>query len=312
MKAVRYHQYGDADVLQYEDVERPAPAAGQVLLQVAGAAFNPADAGLRGGYLQQAYPPHFPATPGYDVSGTVVEVGEGVDGFSAGDAVIGFLPLGEGGAAAEFALAPAEVLTAAPSTIPLADAAAVPSATLTAWQALFEHADLQAGQRILINGAGGSVGGFAVRLAKAAGAAVIATASPRSSDKVRAGGADEVVDHTATSIHDAVTEPVDVVLNLAPGSPAQQSDLLGLVRPGGVFVTTVPPGPDAADEADLRAVTMFVRSDAGQLAGIVAKIDAGELVVDVSERVPLQDLRVVHERSDAGDLAGKVVLTPTN
>ncbi|WP_328994903.1 NADP-dependent oxidoreductase [Kribbella sp. NBC_01245] len=304
MKAVRYHQYGDSDVLRYEEVDRPTPGAGQVLVRVAGTAFNPADGAIRAGYLQDPFPLRFPHTPGYDMAGTVAETGPGVEGFRIGEPVVGFLPMNEHGAAAEFVLAPAEVLTAAPSGVDLADAAAIPSAALTAWQALFEHAKLQPGQRILINGAGGSVGGLAVQLAAQAGAVVIATASPRSIDKVRSYGADEVIDYTTTSVQDG-QKPVDVILNLAPLDTAQQAALLDHVRPGGVLVTTVPPGPE-----DARAITMFVRNDVEQLATLVKKVDAGELRINVSERYPLADLAQVHELSDAGKLPGKVVLTP--
>jgi NADPH:quinone reductase-like Zn-dependent oxidoreductase len=128
--------------------------------------------------------------------------------------VIAFLPMTATGAAAEYVLVAADILATAPASVPLADAAALPAAALTAWQALHEHADLRAGQRILINGAGGAVGGYAVQFAKQLGATVVATASPRTADAVRARGADQIVDHTATNVTDAVDEPVDVVLNL--------------------------------------------------------------------------------------------------
>ncbi|MFC0625099.1 NADP-dependent oxidoreductase [Kribbella deserti] len=309
MKAVRYHQYGDSEVLRYEEADRPTPGPGQVLIQVAGMAFNPVDAGIRGGYLRQVFPLEFPHIPGHDVAGTIAELGPGVVGYRVGDPVIGFLPMTASGAAAEFALAQVEALTAAPGKVDLADAAALPSTGLTAWQALFEHAGLQAGQRILINGASGAVGGFAVQLAKQAGAVVIATAGPRGLEKARAHGADEVLDYTSASVPAAITEPVDAVLNLARLDQPQLHELLDRVRPGGVFVTTVPPGLESV-EGDVRAVTMFVRSDVGQLAGLVAKVDAGELRIDVSARYPLAELARVHQLSDAGKLPGKVVVTP--
>ncbi|WP_033329885.1 zinc-binding dehydrogenase, partial [Streptomyces yerevanensis] len=131
------------------------------------------------------------------------------------------LPMDKPGAAAQYVIAPAEILAAAPKSVPLADAAALPLVGLTAYQALFDHAKLTAGQRVLINGAGGAVGGYAVQLAKNAGAYVIATASPRSSQQVKTAGADEIIDHSTTEVTAAVTEPVDVVLNLAPVDPAQ-------------------------------------------------------------------------------------------
>ena len=159
MKAVRYFTYGGPEVLRYDDVERPRPAAGQVLVRVAATSFNPVDVALRAGYLQQVVPLAFPHTPGLDVAGTVDALGADVAGWSPGDAVVGPLPMTEDGAAAEFVLAPAHVLTPAPTSIPLVDAAAIPTVSLTAWQALFEHANVRAGQRVLINGAGGGVGG---------------------------------------------------------------------------------------------------------------------------------------------------------
>lgn len=309
MKAVRYSEYGDASVLTMQDVDRPRPGSGQVLVQVAGTSFNPVDASIRAGHLRQVFPVGFPHTPGIDVAGTVVELGEGVRTPQIGTAVIGFLPMDADGAAAEYVLAPAAVLTAAPSRIPLAEAAALPAVALTAWQALFEHAELKPGQRILVNGAGGGVGGFAVQFAKQAGAFVVATASPRSTDRVRAHGADEVVDYTATSVADALTEPVDVVLNLVLAPESQMAALVALVRPGGIVVTTGSPArPD--DARGVRATGMNVRSDAAQLAAIVDRVDGGEIRLDVSETRPLAEIAAVHEQSAAGKVRGKVVLVP--
>lgn len=307
MKAVRYHQHGPADLLRYEEAERPAPGPGQVLLRVAATTYNPVDAAIRAGYLQQVFPLEFPHVPGLDVAGTVEELGDGVDGLRVGDAVVGFLPMDADGATAEYVAAPAGVLAAAPTGIPLAQAAALPSTGLSAWQSLVELAGLRAGQRIVITGAGGAVGSYAVQLAHRAGAHVIAVAGARSVDAVRGYGADEVVDRSTTDVAAAVTEPVDVVLNLAPlPDPAP---LFGLLRPGGVLVTSVPPAPDPGDR-DVRAVALFVRSDPEQLAELVRLVDAGELAVDVAQTLPFTDLPSVHARSEAGELHGKVVLTP--
>src|SRR4051794_21547302 len=186
------------------------------------------------------------------------------------------------GAAAEYVITPADILAPAPTGIPLADAAAFPMVGLTAWQALFDDAEL-GGQRVLINGAGGAVGGYAVQLAKRAGARVIATASARSSARVFSAGADEVIDHTTTAVREAVAEPVDVLLNLAPIAPEELEALVALVKPGGVVVNTIPTIPTPSDEArDVRAVGVFVRSDAQQLAQLTALVDSGELRVDIA------------------------------
>jgi NADPH:quinone reductase-like Zn-dependent oxidoreductase len=309
MKAVRFHEYGDPSVLRYEDVEQPVPGLGQVLVRVAATSFNGVDANIRGGFMQGPIPVTLPHTPGIDVSGTVEALGEGVAGLEVGDRVVGFLPMAGDGAAAEYVVAPAGILTSAPRSIPLPDAAALPLVGLTAWQALFDHAKLTAGQRVLINGAGGAVGGYAVQLAKNAGAYVIATAGPRSSEHVEAAGADEVVDHTATEVSAAVTELVDVVLNLAPIDPAQLAALPALIRSGGVLVNTTVWMPAPSDEQrGVRGIDLFVNSDAGQLSRLVALIDSGELRVDVAQRVPLAQLPAVHAQAATGELHGKAVI----
>lgn len=309
MKAVRFHEYGDPTVLRYEDAEQPVPAAGQVRVRVAATSFNSVDGNIRGGFMRDPIPVVLPHTPGLDVAGTVDALGDGVDGFQVGDQVVGFLPMDRDGAAAEFVLAPADVLTAAPRSVPLADAAALPVVGLTARQALFDHGQLRSGQRVLINGAGGAVGGYAVQLAKGAGAHVIATASTRSGDAVKAAGADEVVDHTATPVTAAVTEPVDLVLNLAPVDPAELAALVTLVRPGGAVVNTTVWMPAPSDEArGVRGIDLYVRSDAGQLAELVGQVDRGELRIDVAERVPLAELAALHARAAEGAVHGKVVV----
>jgi len=309
MKAVRFHEFGGPEVLRYEDAEVPVAGEGQVLVRVAGSAFNAADTGIRAGTLP--FPVSLPHVPGYDVSGTVEAVGGGVTGWSAGDAVVAFLPMVESGSAAQFIVAPAEALVAAPVAIDLVDAAALPSVALTAYQALFDDAGLTAGQRLLVVGAGGAVGSYAVQLAKRAGAYVIATASPRSRDQVVAAGADEVIDHTESTVLDSVTAPVDVLLNLAPIAEGEFAALVALVRDGGVVVATTAwmttPGDD---DRGVRGVGVFVRADAAQLALLVSLVDSGELTVDVARRVPLSELPAIHARAAESRILGKVVAVP--
>ena len=234
----------------------------------------------------------------------------GVNGWREGDAVVAFLPVTAPGAAAEYAAVPAEALAAAPRAVGLADAAALPSAGLTAWQSLFEHAKLTAGQSILINGAGGAVGGYAVQLAAHAGAIATATASARSTGRIRSYRADRIVDYTITPLRQAVAgQQFDAVLNLVRTSPEETAQLAGLVADGGAFVSTTTPGPEDAGRG-VRTVQMFVRSDATQLAELVARVNAGDLQIDVAERRPLADLAAVHDQAVTGRLAGKTVLTP--
>ncbi|MCS5723438.1 NADP-dependent oxidoreductase [Herbiconiux sp. CPCC 203407] len=309
MKAARFHQHGTPDVLQIEDVEIPAPAAGEVRIRVAASAFNPADNGIRAGFLP--IPVSLPHTPGYDVAGTIDALGDDVSAFTEGDAVIGFLPMTAPGAAAEYVIAPASALVSAPTSIPLVDAAAIPSVALTARQALFDEAGLEQGQRVLVVGAGGTVGGFAVQFAKQAGAHVIATASPRSSRSVRDAGADEVIDHTATTVPESIGEPVDLLLNLAPIDPEEFEALVERVRDGGVVVSTTAwmPAPDDASRG-VRSVVVYVRSESDQLARIVSLVDSGDVRVEVARRVPLTELAAVHAEATAGTLRGKVVVLP--
>ncbi len=309
MNAVRYHEYGATDVLRYEQIERPEPGAGEVLVRVAGAAFNPIDAWIRAGQLVDLFPVSLPHTPGIDVSGTVIALGDGVEHPAVGGAVIGLLPIAGGGAMAEFTIAPAEVLTSAPTSVPLADAAALPVAALTAWQALFEHAHVEAGQRVLINGAGGGVGGFAVQLAKQARATVIATASPRSESLIRSYGADQIVDYRSTRLADAITEPVDLLINLVVVDQSEMATLIGLTRPGGRLVTATAPTADDPTSR-VRIVFFSVRSDPHQLASIVEQVDAGALRIDISARRSLSQAKRVHEQYAEGLTRGRVLLVP--
>lgn len=302
MKVIRFHEYGDAGVLRYEDADQPVPATGQVLIKVAATSFNPADAGIRAGYLQDAFPLTLPHTPGLDVAGTIAELGAGVTGHAVGDPVIGFLPMNSDGATAEFALAPAEILAAAPTSVPLADAAALPAVALTAWQAIHEHLQVRAGQRVLINGASGGVGRYAAQFAKLAGAYVIGTAGPGHLDVA---GADEMIDYTDGPI----TAEVDAVLNTAAAEEAAMAGLVALIRPGGILVSLTAPAPEDT-ERKVRTMNMYVRSDAAQLAKIVRLVDGGQVTVPISERHKFTETAAVHRRAATGDLHGKVVLVP--
>jgi NADPH:quinone reductase-like Zn-dependent oxidoreductase len=311
MKAVRYHEYGGSDVLRYEEAPRPVPGPQQVVVKVAASAFNPVDAGIRGGYLAEVYRVSFPHIPGVDVAGTIAEVGEEVQDWTIGDAVVAFLPLDADGAAAEYALVPAESLAAAPTAVPLADAAALPEPALTAWQALFDIAGLTAGQSVLINGAAGAVGGYAVQLANEIGAVVTATAKERDAERIRGLGADHIVDYIdySTSPVDVEGAPFDVVLNLVSTTDEQTDALIGLVADSGVHVGTMVAGPEKPPRG-VRTQRVFVRSDTAQLAALVGRVDDGQLRIEIADRRPLQQAAAVHDDSDAGRLHGKTLLIP--
>ncbi|WP_006246804.1 NADP-dependent oxidoreductase [Mycolicibacterium tusciae] len=312
MKAVRYHRYGGSEVLRYEDAPRPVPGPAQVLVKVAATSFNPVDAGIRGGYLAQVYQVSFPHIPGVDVAGTIAGIGDGVTGWNTGDAVVAFLPLDADGAAAEFAVVPVESLAAAPTSVPLADAAALPEPALTAWQALFEIAGLTEGQSVLINGATGAVGGYAIQLAKHAGAVVTATAKARDAERLRGLGAERIIDYIDYTRSPIEVEgaPFDVVLNLISTTEEQTEALIDVVADGGFHVGTMVSGLQNPGRG-VRTQQIFVRSDAAQLAGLVSRVDAGQLRIEIAKRRPLDEAATVHDDSDSGRLHGKTILIPT-
>jgi NADPH:quinone reductase-like Zn-dependent oxidoreductase len=305
MKAMRIHRYGEVSVIREDEIPRPVPGDGEVVLRVAATSFNPSEAGLRRGLLRSVFPLDLPYTIGSDVAGTVTEVGKGVHELAAGDRVIGRL---DGGAAAEYAVAASEVLVAAPATIPLAHAAAIPIAGVTAWQAVFEHAGITSGQRVLINGTG-SVGRFAIQLAAHAGAQVIATAGARGAQTARQLGADQIVDHTRTALADALDEPVDALLNFAAIDTSRLAALVPLIRPGGVLVSATVEVTQLT-ASPVRAVRFVVRNDTGHLTALVKLVDAGSLRVGIAESRPLAELSSVHRDAEAGRLRGKTILVP--
>jgi NADPH:quinone reductase-like Zn-dependent oxidoreductase len=291
MRAARVHEYGGPDVIRLEDLPPPVPGPGEVLIHVAATSLNPTETALRAGRLAEFLPVTLPLTLGWDVAGTV-----------AGEPVIGML---DAGAAAELAVAPATALVAAPATVPLADAAALPLAGMTAWQAVTVHARIAPGERVLINGAGGGIGGFAVQLAKHAGAYVLATASPRSAATVRELGADEVLDYTAGP--PATGSPVDAVVNCAAISSEAAAALVPLVRPGGRIVTVATPIEASTGVAAWHMVT---RNDPADLAVLVRLVDAGVLRLVITGRRTLADLPELHRLAEAGGTHGKIIVIP--
>ena len=310
MKAIRFHEFGGPEVLRHEDVDQPTPGLGQVRIRVTATSFNDIDTAIRAGDRQGPAPVRLPHTPGVDVAGTVDALGPGVDAVTLGDRVVGLLPMTAPGAAADYVIASAEILAGVPRKLLLADLAALPLVGLTAWQALFDYGQLTAGQRVLINGAGGAVGGYLVQLAEEARAQVIATASPRRAPRHEAAGADGVLGHTRTAVP-AVDELVDLVVNLAPVAPAQLAALLPLIRAGGALVNTaVCVSAPSDEERGVRGIDLVVRSDADQLADLVARVSTGELVIDVAQQVALADLPAIHAQAASGHLHGTVIVRP--
>ncbi|WP_424217254.1 NADP-dependent oxidoreductase (plasmid) [Streptomyces sp. BI20] len=307
MRTARVHAHGGPAVIRTEVVPRPRPAPGEVLVRVAATSFNPTEAAQRAGLLRAFLPVPLPYAPGWDVAGTVVARGPGTTGPAVGDRVVGRFD--GGGAAAEYVSVPADLLVPAPRSVPLAYAAALPVAGLTAWQAVFEHGGTRPGQRVLVNGAGGGVGGFATQLAKHAGAEVLATAGPRSAAAVREHGADRVIDHTAGPLAAALDAPVDLLLNLVPLAPPAAEALVPLVRRGGRIVSIATPVEPAADTG-VSAMHFVARNDRAQLSELVGLVDAGVVRIDVGEVRPLTELAEVHRLSESGGIRGKVLIVP--
>ncbi|MET3923661.1 NADP-dependent oxidoreductase [Arthrobacter sp. UYEF20] len=309
MKAIRYHEFGSTEVLQEEEVDRPTPAPGEVLVRVVATSFNPVDDHIRLGVLAKVIPTPLPITPGLDVAGTVVQLGDDVDAFRVGDAVIGMFPLDAHGGAAEYAVIAADLLAAAPTTLPLADAAALPLTGLAARQAAVELGQVAAGQTVLVNGAGGAVGSIVVQLAADAGATVTAVDRPQHAERLRAQGASNVVGPLDLNAGPgAIGGPFDVVVNHVRLSTEELAKLTAFVADGGIAVSSA--GAIPTDEPrSTRAANVWVAPNGANLADLVARLDDGRIELNIVDRRPLGQLRAVHEDAAAGKLAGKTVIT---
>jgi len=306
MKAVRIHTYGGPDVLVYEDAPRPTIGNGEVLVKVHATSINPVDRFTRAGYLQGMINFSLPLTLGLDLAGVVEAVGDDVTTVAVGDAVYGYSNMMRQGAYAEYAVVSAGEIAPKPASVDYVTAAAVPLVGITAWQALFDVAGLQAGQTILIHGAGGGVGSFAVQFAVAKGARVIGTASGNKIELLRELGVAEAIDYTTTRFEDLVRD-VDVVFDTVGGEVQARS--WGVLKPGGILVT-VAGQPDAAAAAarGVRASGMMAQANTAQLTEIAGLIDAGTVHPVVSTVLPLAEARRAHELIDAGHTRGKIVL----
>jgi NADPH:quinone reductase-like Zn-dependent oxidoreductase len=306
MKAVRVHTYGGPETLHYEDVPIPTPGKGEVLIQVHAAAVNPIDWKICEGLLQQEFNYSLPVIVGRDVAGVVHAVGEGVTTLHPGQAVYGVVDMALSGAYAEYTVGHEWAIAPKPETLDDIHAASVPLAALTAWQALFEVGQLESGQSVLIYGAAGGVGGFAVQFAKAKGIRAIGTASDQNVDYVRELGADDVIDYKATTFERAVHD-VDMVLDLVGGDTQERS--WQVLKPGGILVSTpTPPSEEIATQRGVRAAMMMVQPKASQLVEIAKLIDAGRVKTLVENVFPLAAAQQAPQLSQQGHPHGKIVL----
>ena len=307
MKAVRIHGRGGPDHLVYEDAPQPHPGPGEVLVRAYAAGIIATELNWDETYQTTAGSPRALPIPGRDLSGVVEEVGPGATTLVKGSEVYALLGYGRDGAQADYTIALPNELVPKPSTLDHVQAAAVPLSALTAWQALFDHAHLAAGQTVLIHGGAGGVGVFAVQLAHWAGAQVIATTSARNRDFLRDLGANESIDY-ATTRFEAVAQGIDLVFDLVGGDTLQRS--WQVIKPGGMLVSVVSPPPPAAvaKEHDVRFAWFVVEPNREQLLQIGALIEAGQLHPVIDTVFPLAEARQAYEQAAQGHTRGKIVL----
>jgi len=306
VKAVRIHRYGGAEVLSYEDAPMPEHGPEELLVRVHAASVNPIDWKIREGHYRMLMRFELPTVLGWDVSGVVEKVGAQVAGFRPGDEVFARPDIKRGGTYAEYVAIRASEAARKPKSIDHVHAAAVPLAGLTAWQGLFDKADLKAGQRALVHAAAGGVGHFAVQLAKWKGAFVAGTASGRNEALVRSLGADRVVDYTRERFEDVVA-PVDVVLDTMGGDTGRRS--WKVLKRGGTLVSVLDIAAPLKGALRMkRGRFLLVKPSAAELAQIAALIDAGRVKPLVENVFPLAEARRAHELSQGGRVRGKIVL----
>jgi NADPH:quinone reductase-like Zn-dependent oxidoreductase len=303
MRAVRYHAYGPPENLIVETVPIPSPQEGEALVRVYSAGVNPIDWLIRQGTMQERMPVTFPAIPGFDLAGIVEAVGPGVTNIARGDAVYG---RGKG-TYADYCLAPAGELAPKPRTITFDEAASVPTGATVAWLGIFELADLLPGERILIHGAAGGVGLFAVQFARWKGAFVAGTASAANVEFVQSLGADMVIDYRTTAFEDVVHD-MDVVFDTVGGATRERS--WQVLKPDGILVTTVGPKPDEeAKHHGRRAATVSLRKmPTERLHKFAELIDSGAVKPVVNTIYSLDEAGKAHIQSETGHGRGRIVL----
>ena len=290
MMAWRVHKFGPPEVMSFEQVSRPTPLVGEVLIKVGAAGVGPWDSWIRAG--KSALPQPLPLTLGSDLAGEIIAVGQEVSGLSVGEQIYGVTNPQFVGACAEYALATAAMISKKPTSLTSVEAASVPVVAVTAWQALFEQAQLKAGQTVLIHGAAGNVGAYAVQLAHRAGLRVIATAGTEDVSRVRAQGANTVIDFQTHRFEKEVRE-IDAVIDLVGGDTQERS--FQVLRRGGKLLSAVSrPDEKLAQRHEIDAGFFLVNVTSQRLTEIAALIDSGELKTHVGAVLSLEKAREAH------------------
>jgi NADPH:quinone reductase-like Zn-dependent oxidoreductase len=306
MKAVCIHEFGRLDMLELEELEIPKPKTDEVLIKVYASSVNPVDQKIVAGEAQEKFPTRFPLTIGWDVSGVIEQVGDKVRGFGAGDEIYGRPFPTKNGAFAEYVVMKADEIALKPKSIDHIHAAAVPLAGLTAWQGLFKFGKLEKGQTVLIHGASGGVGSFAVQIARWKGATVIGTASAENLAFIKQLGADKAIDHDSQRFEEEVQE-IDLVLDLIGGETQQRS--LAVIKPGGRLVTTVMPQfKDEAKERKISVEGFTAQSYPQDLEQIADLIDNGFINPVVSVVLNLEEAQKAEQLNIDGRSRGKILI----
>ncbi len=304
MKAVVAHEYGGPKVLKFENVPRPEPKENEALVRVIASGVNPADPLTLSGKYAREFGTHLPLIPGYDIAGIVEKTGVKVTKLKAGDAIYGYPTFGGGWA--EYVTVTKGEVAAKPASLSFTEAAAVPMGALTAWQALVDVAQLRAGQTILIHGGSGGVGSFAVQIAKARGARVIATASTANQDLLKQLGTDVAIDYTKTKFEE-IAKDVDAVLD--PVGKETLARSYGVVKKGGIVMSLVArPDPVELKKRGIRGAAISVHADAEDLAEIAHLIDAGKIKPVVTKVLPLNEAVAAQQQAETHHTRGKLVL----
>jgi NADPH:quinone reductase-like Zn-dependent oxidoreductase len=307
MKAVRIHRYGPREELVYEDAPLPVLAPDEVLIQVVGASVNPVDWKIRQGHLKEMIPYPMPLTPGWDVSGVVSATGRDVTRFKVGHNVYSRPDIARNGTYADYVAVRAAEAAFKPTTISHIEAASLPLAGITAWQALVDICKIKTGQRILIHAAAGGVGSLAVQIARTRGAHVIGTASAGNKHFVLSLGASEFIDYRSQSLESAIREPLDAVFDTVGGAAQEAS--FPLLKPGGVLVSIIsPPSPLMSEKHGVRGEFLFIGPNAEVLGQLATLVDDGKLRPVVGAEFALEDIRKAHALSETGHARGKIVL----
>jgi NADPH:quinone reductase-like Zn-dependent oxidoreductase len=306
MRAIVIHAYGGPEVMMLENVARPEPAQDEVLIRVIAASINPVDVAIRKGYLAKLVG-GFPLILGMDAAGIVEKVGNKVTKYKAGDPVFAFFTLRAEGGYAEFVTAKEEEVALKPGTVSFAQAAGVGAAGSTAWEALIDTANLQAGQTVLIHGGSGGVGHLAIQIAKARGVKVLATASTANQEFLRQMGADVVIDYAGTKFED-VAKDVDVVLDTVGRDTLERS--YGVVKKGGIIVSIVDePKPAALEAQGIRGVTLRCTPKPGVLEELSKLMEAKKLAPVISQTFPMTQVVQAQAQIATGHTRGKIVLS---